>query len=511
MNRLYINKLGVCKYDDGTNQEEHYAVSLYNPQDSPYTAIGWQLVIGDEIIAIPAFTAPANNTVDLVDIDDPNIPPRGYTSGDLSQTLVEVGNQLDLETHKGKRMVLLHWNGTPVDAVKIPSSIPGGASPARTFHTTVERTGYIVGIDHPVYAMDPEPSWDNDTDADEVESKSAFTNAASVSAKIQLACRDYGTMLNIGEVFNVLAIGGIKSEPTSGSEEYTSMSECWYRYIKALNNDIPVLHAGAGRFDAANGEKVGKLMQFLTVFAPFADGVDNDGDGHADEKSELQVAGRININTAPWYVIAQLPWVNEELARAIVAYRDKKSLTDTTVINAGSPARYLIDYACPDLALLPPDDMKTRKIGMGLTPSDPDVREEPGFKYINELLNVTHRLTGTTIYDAAFDIRRYGRNGVNDDDGGDTDTDGVLNYAEGPFFDTAADAATDDLEERDILFKRISNLVTVRSDVFTAYILVRLGREGPQKRVIAIFDRSNVFSSGDKPKLVALHPVPDPR
>ena len=34
---------------------------------------------------------------------------------------------------------------------------------------------------------------------------------------------------------------------------------------------------------------------------------------------------------------------------------------------------------------------------------------------------------------------------------------------------------------------------------------------GPQKRVIAIFDRSNVFAAGDRPKLVALNPVPDPR
>ena len=31
------------------------------------------------------------------------------------------------------------------------------------------------------------------------------------------------------------------------------------------------------------------------------------------------------------------------------------------------------------------------------------------------------------------------------------------------------------------------------------------------KRVIAIFDRTNVFAPGDRPKLVALHPVPDPR
>jgi hypothetical protein len=76
---------------------------------------------------------------------------------------------------------------------------------------------------------------------------------------------------------------------------------------------------------------------------------------------------------------------------------------------------------------------------------------------------------------------------------------------------TTIDGAIDDLEERDIIFTRISNLVTVRSDVFTAYILVRVGADGPQKRVIAILDRSQVNSVSDKVKILALHPVPDPR
>jgi hypothetical protein len=68
-----------------------------------------------------------------------------------------------------------------------------------------------------------------------------------------------------------------------------------------------------------------------------------------------------------------------------------------------------------------------------------------------------------------------------------------------------------DFEERDWIINRLSNIFTVRSDTFTAYILVRLGTDGPQRRMIAIFDRSNCWTATDKPKLVALHPVPDPR
>jgi hypothetical protein len=78
------------------------------------------------------------------------------------------------------------------------------------------------------------------------------------------------------------------------------------------------------------------------------------------------------------------------------------------------------------------------------------------------------------------------------------------------------DGAKDDFEERDLIFQRISNLITVRSDVFTAYILVRIGADGPQRRMIAILDRSGVFPRSTAPytsgkvKVRALHQVPDP-
>ena len=68
-----------------------------------------------------------------------------------------------------------------------------------------------------------------------------------------------------------------------------------------------------------------------------------------------------------------------------------------------------------------------------------------------------------------------------------------------------------DIEEEHWILSNLANKFTVRSDTFTAYILVRLGADGPQRRMIAIFDRSNVWAPDDRPNLVALHPVPDPR
>jgi hypothetical protein len=55
----------------------------------------------------------------------------------------------------------------------------------------------------------------------------------------------------------------------------------------------------------------------------------------------------------------------------------------------------------------------------------------------------------------------------------------------------------DDFEERDWVFTRMANLLTTRSDTFTAYILVRVqdpsNRILSEKRAVALLDRSNVF------------------
>ncbi|HEV56914.1 MAG TPA: hypothetical protein ENN87_05390, partial [Phycisphaerales bacterium] len=90
-------------------------------------------------------------------------------------------------------------------------------------------------------------------------------------------------------------------------------------------------------------------------------------------------------------------------------------------------------------------------------------------------------------------------------------------------------AVEDDFEERDWILSRLSNIFTVRSDVFTAYIAVRVGApsrdsagtpadmrddiidNAAHRRVIAIFDRSRVADPADRPRLVALHPVPEAR
>jgi len=187
--------------------------------------------------------------------------------------------------------------------------------------------------------------------------------------------------------------------------------------------------------DLANPEYA-RLLNHLTVIDPAE---------HGQPAGETRVMGRININTAPWLVLAQLPWIQ---------YQDS---SDTK----SERARAIVDY-----------------------------RDRYGpYQSIGGLMQVTR------LHDLAHDDR----DNLNDE-----------TPARGP--DLTEDFARDDLEERDLLFTRLSNLVTVRSDVFTAYILVRLGADGPQKRMMAIFDRSGTAAAYNPRVMVkTLHPTADPR
>ena len=319
---------------------------------------------------------------------------------------------------------------------------------------------------------------------------------------------------SVSEIENVFALGYSHNHTTGVSYALTNELGMVYEADTADGEKNPQI-AGSelrswGRINLRN-KLYWPLLDFLTFFDASFDGMDNDGDGLVDENivdpgtgfpinQELNVPGRININTAPWYVIKQLPWVvdgtasmlavpavdPDSLAQAIVGFRDKKNLELLPIYN---------DLLLPNPVVvgLQPD----YSVGRGIATTgaaNPNISETPGFRHIGQLLQIV--VPNPAAANTEFDIRKKMVDGA----------DLILP----PDFSTP-DSIEDDFEERDLIFNRISNLVTLRSDVFTAYILVRIGRDGPQKRMIAIFDRSNVFTPTDAPKLVALHPVPDPR
>ncbi len=285
----------------------------------------------------------------------------------------------------------------------------------------------------------------------------------------------------------------------------------WESYALTAGDYISVLeHTGREdymRLDLRN-PRFSNIFQYVTAFDPSRDYIDNDGDGVADpgfdttpdswkfkseDRSEWKIPGRINVNTAPWYVIAQLPWVKVngdnpniiksfddpdqyKLAAAICAYRDKRN---ANVFGLGGD---IPDYQGDDGRY---DVMKK----VLKSANRDDVREEKGFASIGELSLVVNSSgneycidkLGNDNKDVKYlpDLITYV-----DEDLATIDPNDV---------NLAGDNAVDDFEEKDLIFSRLSNLATVRSDTFTAYILVRLGSDGPQKRVVAILDRSNVY------------------
>lgn len=516
---LYISMIAISHYDSDITtppspEETHYAIELYNPGPQEISDLSnWTLDVTEDTTGtpisypLPPLSLPADDSLILVDNSGANGFVEGTKIGNPTFQFTD-NDRLELKVNLPAPLVGYRTHDVIASIAALPSYSGGVALEKYPAY----RGQYI--IDAGTYKF---PVWPADVSWQPlVGSLTKFPDIPplQVTAPIQMECTD-SEMVTIGEFFRVLALGTMNIDGT-----FHTMPEFWER-IRTDNGATDITDITAGHIDTAN-PNFGNLLRFLTVFHPFSDSVDNDGNGKSDdpandgedndgdgivdagdpdetfanygEYSELAVAGRININTAPWYVIAQLPWVSNpssgneyKLAQAIVAYRDKFKLVPNLVDYSEGRGKGMVDLTgASPLAL---------------------VREEPGFANLPELINVTHDLAGVggATYDQWYDIRRLGR------DENPPGTPLNNNPAGEPPFYGSGDGVANDMLERDVIFARISNLVTVRSDVFTAYILVRIGTDGPQKRVIAIFDRSNVYSGKDKVKIVALHPVPDPR
>jgi hypothetical protein len=476
---IYISELAQIFLPDTSDPSivyRSYAIELYKPytvdEGDPDPDVDWQLVIsgiggtkykginwsdGSKHFCVMRFEDPATP----VSLSPPLLPATFAPDPGYSHVASDVyyddhfnaGDTISLV----RRLAIGVVNGEPVnvdvvvDSITVPAadSPPGWLSAedgvARSIQRDISQHRCIRRL------------WDNTTRAPDLGVMNAYVDATdTLLIQAHPANRDFNNVGEIGMLFR-----------KSAYEIDSSDTEATCR----LNLEDPCYQ---------------NLFQYLTVFDPNSDGINNDGDRRADLSEiidgndltatpEWKVPGRININTAPWFVLAQLPWVSQRvsgtddsLAQAIVAYRDKVDLS-----SAGGP------------------DYTDRSTATAIS----NLREEPGFASIGELnFVIGGSANNYRIDDYALDSG---------------DLTGFPDLT--TLTPSSGDGAPDDFEERDVIFSRISNLVTVRSDIFTAYILVRIGTDGPQKRVMAILDRSNVYSPADKVRIIALHPVPDPR
>jgi hypothetical protein len=184
--------------------------------------------------------------------------------------------------------------------------------------------------------------------------------------------------------------------------------------------------------------------------------------GNAD--ANLGKQGLININTAPAYVLQQLPGVSPTMAAAIVAERSGKNGPFLTIfdLNRVVPTTFS-NYASPYNGCF-----QTREGNIQLYSPVP----------------ATPPATSNSV---AFD------QDLNKDPGapeGDY-TPGVTSQTDG---------VRSDFEEQTLMLTRISNLITVRSDMFTCYVLLQGWRNAGtstatlavQRRAAFLLDRGTV-------------------
>ncbi len=452
----FISEIGIIISEDPVNhpEENHFAVELYNPfnVDIPLGDFNIVLVSGETEVRLSLDgEINANSRYVVVNHADkfPGVHNRVDERLVLADSYTEDPPEYDcsnfdilLERQVGGRPIYVDRQNTD-----------------KQWFTKSGKEKYLERDDDAGHILYQNVADMNDSDSLGIDN--SYTVAVPLGWKFNLLPFNESKFVCVGDVARLLIIGP---------------SEDIYGTVGMQLTNANVNYEGSVRVNLHH-PTFSKIFQYLTVLDP-AD--------YGHPANETRIKGRINVNTAPWFVIAQLPWIsprineplNYGLAHAIVAYRDKLPLSELDGEGEG-----LADYSD-----------RTSAIGSPIP-----LREDFGFASIGELATVVNgeELLGNYRY---YSMSYY-MDGIDQQGFPDLTTNSS----------TGVDGAVDDFEERDLIFSRISNLVTVRSDVFTAYILVRIGADGPQKRVVAILDRSKVTSPTHKVRVIALHPVPDPR
>jgi hypothetical protein len=414
---VYISELAYRK--DPCSNDRSYAVELYKPYAEDDDASNWKLIIRNPDSNVPITYSSPNKQFHVIRWQNPGTTvPLNNMDPCSSDQLI---NNVPVSTviFDANSTVLLTrnvgGNDIVVDSVNVPAGLVADGN--HSFQRDITQAKCIRRLWGPNTTVSGVPI---------LGSMNDYNTAGDLNfIQAHPANCDFN---NIGQIGMIFRKGAYYKDGNSNADVIG--------YNGVNNTESQV------RLNLANPD-FQQIFKYLTVMDP--------NNFHPDDPNyanETRIKGRININTAPAYVLAQLPWVSlrkndysyndPNLAKAIIAYRDK----------SGSDPNY--NYAG---------------------------RPDPcGFRSIGELCNVN---LGS---DPNFGINYYGRDDID--------------QARFPDLDPN-DRAVDDFEERDLIFARISDLVTVRSDMFTAYILVRIGVDGPQKRYMVILDRSGVKTLTD--------------
>lgn len=315
------------------------------------------------------------------------------------------------------------------------------------------------------------------------------------SARLPQPCPVYvrnGPFINVGELNRIFWVGPTANEPLD--VQLVSKPACDPYEVTASNGRLS-MYGGITVHSGTPALPPGCLAgDFFMVHSPRSDGYDNDGDNQAqpDEADEDIVYGFININTAPEMVLNCLPGltglsddppgqgIRSKVVREILHYRDK----------------------------LPPYRTTPRSTLLGI----PSLRNGAGFASPGEIAIPIRRRASQPDIVVAYrlpqneypgaNVQPYNYTVAENDGSGNPITahDDGLPTALGP-------RVNDDLIKRHVYYSWLSNHITVRSDVYIAYIRVDV-RRGPQdaplavRRYAAVIDRSNCRTAADRPNVL---------
>jgi DNA uptake protein ComE-like DNA-binding protein len=247
------------------------------------------------------------------------------------------------------------------------------------------------------------------------------------------------------------------------------------------NAGYPVVANGA--YSATSGTTPNTLSTTSTNYPP---------PGSTEETAPVH--GRININTASWRVLAALPMFDNppnpgaaaDMAKAIVYYRDVDDGTTPGTAHPHGPFQSIeeLDNVVVTSATSP-------------TTLTPSTAMTPGASFrttFGEYLGTGGTTPNANMTQAAGALFYVpGQHGSN--------IDGDLSPFNSAVPTTlGGDQVYGDFENQNLALNRISNLITTRSDSFTAYIIVQgwrnVGTTTPQlvvqRRAAFIIDRSTI-------------------
>jgi hypothetical protein len=281
-----------------------------------------------------------------------------------------------------------------------------------------------------------------------------------------------GRIVRSGEVLRMMLVGPTENE--GFPDVFARARRTPGGSITVADWQMPLVAERAGGDNADNVPYHVRVLSRLTTLASREDGQDNDNLQGADSPREGLIAGLINVNTAPQHLLERvIPHPGSaDIALRIATLRD-----DPALLGRGGSYK--------------------------------------GLAHISEIDTNPGTGAGAKAIDDLF--------GLGDDSGDLVDLSGiVMDFNENELPGTSAyrtpgtpDGRTDDREEATLMTKYLAQVLGTRSDIFTAYILVRKypandfrsGAELEEYRLVAVFDRSSVSETGSRVRVLAIAEV----